>query len=150
MEPESTEQQEPGPSLYNFDLLTPDGVERVVALLPILDESIVKAVYQECFPGYPIDNISPRVARVELRGFFMDFLDGSTTPETASTTDDSSEDEDPEGSLDAGGEEGADGEEGAGAPEPSDDEAQDPEGSPSSEGEGETEQAEAAPDGDDA
>lgn len=64
----------PGPSLYNFDLMSAEGVTRIVALLPILDEDIVKALYQEVFPGYPLDNIAPRVARIELRGFFMDFL----------------------------------------------------------------------------
>lgn len=65
-----------GPSLYNFDLQSAEGVDRILALLPILDEEIVKALYQECFPGYPTESIAPRMARIELRGFFMDFLDG--------------------------------------------------------------------------
>lgn len=77
--PEEGEEEEDGSSLslYNFDLQSAEGVDRLVALLPILDEDIVKAVYQECFPGYPLDSIAPRMARIELRGFFMDFL-GST------------------------------------------------------------------------
>lgn len=66
-----------GPSLYNFDLQSVEGIDRILALLPILDEDIVKAVYQEVFPGYPMDSIAPRMARIELRGFFMDFLDSA-------------------------------------------------------------------------
>lgn len=62
-------------SLYNFDLESPEGLDRVLELLPILDPEILLAVYQEVFPGYPVDNLSPRIARIELRGYFMDYLE---------------------------------------------------------------------------
>ena len=78
-EPISEDEEEEVPDgslgLYNFDLMSVEGVDRIIALLPILDEDILKAIYVECFPGYPTDNISPRMARIELRGFFMHFLE---------------------------------------------------------------------------
>ncbi|MHA2068464.1 MAG: hypothetical protein ACXABY_29220 [Candidatus Thorarchaeota archaeon] len=62
-------------SLYNFDLETPEGVDRLLELLPILDPEIMGEVYQEIFPGYPVDTLAPRMLRLELRGYFMDYLE---------------------------------------------------------------------------
>jgi len=68
-------------SLYNFDLDTPDGVDRLLELLPILDPEIINEVYQEIFPGYPVDTLAPRMARLELRGYLMDYLANNGTQE---------------------------------------------------------------------
>ncbi len=78
-------------SLYHFDFDKYDGIERVLELLPILDTEVVKDVYATVFPGYPVDDDSlfnPRTARLELRGFFMDFLAnyGSETQDTEDPT----------------------------------------------------------------
>lgn len=69
-------------SLYNFDLETPEGVDRLLELLPIMDPEIVNEVYKEIFPMYPVKTLSPRVARIELRGYLMDYLHGSQEPAT--------------------------------------------------------------------
>ena len=37
-------------SVYNFDLETPEGVLRLIGLLPIMDPQIINEVYQEVFP----------------------------------------------------------------------------------------------------
>lgn len=63
-------------SVYNFDLETPEGVDRLLELLPIMDPAIINEVYQEVFPTYPVDTLAPRVARIELRGYLMDYLNG--------------------------------------------------------------------------
>lgn len=64
-------------SLYNFDLDTPEGIDRLLELLPIMDPEIINEVYQEIFPQYPVATLAPRVARLELRGYLMDYLDGA-------------------------------------------------------------------------
>lgn len=64
-------------ALYHFDLETPDGVDRLLELLPILDGEIVAEVYQEIWPGYPTDDaeeFNVRIARAEIKGYLMDFL----------------------------------------------------------------------------
>lgn len=95
-------------SVYNFDLDSPEGVERLIAILPIMDPDIINEVYQEIFPGYPVQTLSPRIARAELRGYFMDFLatDGQEKPETI---------EQPEPDASAEGDEAGQAEETAGA-----------------------------------
>lgn len=70
-------------SLYNFDLESPEGVDRLLELLPILDPEIINEVYQEIFPGYPVDTLAPRMARIELRGYLMDYLDDTGQTEEA-------------------------------------------------------------------
>ena len=61
-------------SLYDFDLESEEGVNKLLELLIILDEDIVKEVYQEVFPGYPKEDLDVGMARKELRGYFMDYL----------------------------------------------------------------------------
>src|SRR5688572_13718737 len=71
-------------SIYHFDLVDKEGIERVLELLPILDEQIVRDVYATVFTNYPVDDDSffnVRVARLELRGYFMDFLATHDTTE---------------------------------------------------------------------
>lgn len=70
-------------AMYNFDLTSPEGVDRLLELLPIIDFEILKEVYQEVFPGYPVDTLAPRTARIELRGFFMDYLHDTGQTEEA-------------------------------------------------------------------
>lgn len=85
-------------SVYNFDLVSSDGVNRLLELLPIIDFEILKEVYQDIFPGYPVDTLTPRTARLELKGYFMDYLDGVKSQEkpedgTLDEPDASAEDE---------------------------------------------------------
>ena len=61
-------------SLYDFDLDSAEGVTKLLGLLVVLDEEIVKEVYQEVFVGYPKDTLDVIQARQELRGYFMDYL----------------------------------------------------------------------------
>ena len=65
-------------SLYEFDLESDDGVDRLLELLPILDPEIVKTVMQEIWPGYPVDSLTfePNLARAEIRGYLLDYLEG--------------------------------------------------------------------------
>lgn len=89
-------------SVYNFDLESPDGVDRLLELLPIIDFEILKEVYQDIFPGYPLDTLNPRMARIELKGYFMDYLDAINKPN--STQEDAPEggSEEPELSEEGG------------------------------------------------
>lgn len=60
-------------SMFEFSLDNEEGVLRLLELLPVLDEDILKEVYRDVFRGYPVENLAPRIARAELRGYFMDF-----------------------------------------------------------------------------
>jgi hypothetical protein len=72
-------------ALYDFDLTSPDGIDRFLELLPILDEAIVKDVYKEIFTGYPIDALPIRVGKIELYGFLKDYLEASDPDRGASS-----------------------------------------------------------------
>lgn len=64
-------------SIYHFDLNDIDGIYRILELLPVLDDQVVRDVYSTVFPNYPVDDdehFNLRMARLELRGFFMDYL----------------------------------------------------------------------------
>lgn len=61
-------------SMYSFTFTTVEGVQSFLELLPVLDESIIKEVYSEIFPGYPTNTLPMRVARVELEGYLKDYL----------------------------------------------------------------------------
>ncbi len=64
-------------SMYDFDLVSEEGVDRLLALLPIMDPEIMKEVVQEIWPGYPVeDNFDPKIQRAEIRGYLLDYLDG--------------------------------------------------------------------------
>jgi hypothetical protein len=68
-------------SMYDFDLDTEDGVTRLLSLLPVLDPEIVKTIMQEIWPGYPVDSLTfdNSLARAEIRGYILDFLEGHGT-----------------------------------------------------------------------
>lgn len=62
-------------AIYHFDIETPEGIDKLLQLLPILDGEIIEEVYQEIWPGYPTeDDFNLRIARAEIRGYLMDFL----------------------------------------------------------------------------
>jgi len=73
-EPAMSERNIVAKSMYNFDLDSQDGLTRLIELLPIMDPEIIKEVYQEIFPGYPIDALHERMARLELKGYLMDYI----------------------------------------------------------------------------
>lgn len=65
-------------SLYEFDLDSPEGIGKLMELLPLLDPEILKTVVQEIWPGYPVESLTfdPIIARAEIRGYLLDFLEG--------------------------------------------------------------------------
>lgn len=61
-------------SMYDFDLETPEGIEKLMALLPIMDPEILKDIMTALWPGYPTD-IDARRHRLEIKGYLKDFLE---------------------------------------------------------------------------
>lgn len=61
-------------SMYDFDLETPEGIEKLMALLPIMDPEILKDIMTEIWPNYPTD-IDARRHRLEIKGYLKDYLD---------------------------------------------------------------------------
>jgi len=61
-------------SIYDFDLETPEGIEKLMALLPIMDPEILKDIMAEIWPGYPTD-IDARRHRLEIKGYLKDYLE---------------------------------------------------------------------------
>lgn len=62
-------------SMYDFDLETPEGIEKLMALIPIMDPEILKDIMGEIWPGYPTD-VDARRHRLEIKGYLRDFLLG--------------------------------------------------------------------------
>lgn len=83
-------------SMYDFDLDTPDGIEKLMALLPIMDSEILKDIMTEIWPGYPTEQ-DPRRHRMEIKGYLKDYLE---------TYDSEDEVKQPEGSEEVGALEG--------------------------------------------
>ncbi len=83
-------------SMYEFDLDSEDGVERLLSLLPILDPEIIKTIMQEIWSGYPVDslNFDNSLARAEIKGYLLDFLDGHGTD---AADIDSTDEQEPDG-----------------------------------------------------
>jgi len=61
-------------SLYDFALDTPEGLVKLIELLPVLSKSILTSIYKELFIGYPAEKLSSRLMYLELRGSLMDTL----------------------------------------------------------------------------
>lgn len=61
-------------SLFDFDVNTYEGAQKVLHLLPILDEDVVKLLMQELWPGYPTNDESfdHKRARLQIKGFLLD------------------------------------------------------------------------------
>lgn len=62
-------------SLYDFDVDSPEGVTRLLGLLPVMDPEILKDIMQELWPGYVLEEANPELMRSEIRGYLMDYLD---------------------------------------------------------------------------
>lgn len=65
-------------SMYDFDLETPEGIEKLMALLPIMDPEILKDIMTEIWPGYPTE-LDPRRHRMEIKGYLKDYLESYDT-----------------------------------------------------------------------
>lgn len=61
-------------SMYDFDLTTPEGIEKLMSLLPIMDPEIVKDIVAEIWPGYSSDADS-RSQKMEIKGYLKDYLE---------------------------------------------------------------------------
>ena len=61
-------------SMVNFDLDTREGIGRLLELLPIMSDAIVAQIYQRIFTGYPRKELVIRIAKLEIRGYLMDYL----------------------------------------------------------------------------
>lgn len=85
-------------SMYDFDLESPEGIEKLMALLPIMDPEILVDIMGEIWPGYPTE-VDARRHRLEIKGYLKDYLlnnmqegtdeiqeNNEGTPEAASDT----------------------------------------------------------------
>lgn len=63
-------------SLYDFDIESEEGVIKILELLPIMDAAIVVELMEKIWPGYVVEDADPELLRAEIRGFFLDYLDG--------------------------------------------------------------------------
>lgn len=61
-------------SMYDFDLDTPEGIQKLLGLLPIMDPDILKDIISEIWPNYPTD-VDGRRHRMEIKGYLMDYLE---------------------------------------------------------------------------
>ncbi len=73
-------------SMYDFDLDTPDGIAKLMALLPIMDPEILKDIMTELWPGYPTD-IDARRHRLEIKGYLKDYLDSYDQEDASSQSE---------------------------------------------------------------
>jgi hypothetical protein len=61
-------------SLYDFDLDTPEGVKKLMELVPVLDSVILVDLVEKIWPGYAVEAEEPELLRAEIKGFLLDFL----------------------------------------------------------------------------
>ena len=61
-------------AMYDFDLDTPEGIEKLMTLLPIMDPDILRDIMMEIWPGYPTDAEASR-HRMEIKGYLKDYLE---------------------------------------------------------------------------
>lgn len=61
-------------SLYDFDLDTSEGVQKLLSLVPVLDSVILVDLMEKIWPGYAVESEDPELLRAEIRGFLLDFL----------------------------------------------------------------------------
>jgi hypothetical protein len=61
-------------SLYDFDLETEEGIEKLLELLPIMDPDIVVEMVEKIWPGYTVDQADPDLLRAEIKGYLLDYL----------------------------------------------------------------------------
>ncbi len=63
-------------SMYDFDLDSDEGIQKLLGLLPIMDVVIMQDIAGEIWPGYPAQDTDPDMLRAEIRGYLIDWLDG--------------------------------------------------------------------------
>jgi hypothetical protein len=61
-------------SLYEFDLETEEGIQKLLGLLPVLDPTIVVEMVEKIWPGYVVENAEPELLRAEVKGYLLDYL----------------------------------------------------------------------------
>lgn len=61
-------------SFYEFDLQSIEGITSFLTVLPITSDELLMQACSDVFPGYIIDNFDVKLARLELRGYFLDYL----------------------------------------------------------------------------
>jgi hypothetical protein len=61
-------------SLYSFDVETPEGIMKILELIPVLDADIIRALAGKIWPGYPTADRDITLLRDEVRGYLMDLL----------------------------------------------------------------------------
>lgn len=61
-------------SLYDFDLESEDGIDKLMQMLPIMDPEILVDLMEEIWPGYQAEDLSPELMRAEIKGYLMDYL----------------------------------------------------------------------------
>jgi hypothetical protein len=61
-------------SLYDFDLESPEGINKLLGLLPIMDPEILVDLMEEIWPGYMAKDVDPLLMRAEIKGYLMDYL----------------------------------------------------------------------------
>jgi len=66
-------------SFFDFDLISEEGLQKLLNLLPVLDYEIVKDVVESMWPAYPTDGLNPATTRMELKGFILDYLNEINT-----------------------------------------------------------------------
>lgn len=69
-------------SMYDFDLETPEGIEKLMGLLPIMDPEILKDIMTEIWPGYPTE-LDARRHRMEIKGYLKDYLESYDSEDEA-------------------------------------------------------------------
>ena len=61
-------------SLYDFDLDTVEGVQKLMELVPVLDSVILVDLVEKIWPGYAVEAENPELLRAEIKGYLLDFL----------------------------------------------------------------------------
>lgn len=61
-------------SMYDFGLDTPEGVKKLMNLVPVLDSVILVDLVEKIWPGYAVEAEDPELLRAEIKGFLLDFL----------------------------------------------------------------------------
>jgi len=61
-------------SLYEFDLESEEGIQKLLELLPVLDPEIIVELVEKIWPGYVVEEADPELLRAEVQGYLLDYL----------------------------------------------------------------------------
>jgi len=61
-------------SLYEFDLESEEGIQKLLELMPILDPDIIVDLVEKIWPGYVVYQADPDLLRAEVQGYLLDYL----------------------------------------------------------------------------